>query len=292
MEVKIIKEIYIDKEDVKARIHEWGSSENPTIICIHGLGSTSLSFIELAHLLKNQYHILSIDLPGHGKTPEFFKVEDYEAPNMIKWVDKVISHLTKGRFYLLAHSWGANIALHYLSKYPSKVINTMLLDGGYYLKTEWYSYQTSISGEIDSLQSEIDYYIKDFDEYCFDTLQEHIEVEKNNYIRWSCLLEEAARDLVRVEDDKYKWHANSFTATGAIKSMYYYPPDSIYDKLPSSIYLLQSTLPESMNKYRETLAEKFKNSTGSKVKRIDGASHLLHWDKPNEVVKEILNWFK
>ncbi|GCD10543.1 alpha/beta fold hydrolase [Clostridium tagluense] len=287
-----MKEIYLNKEGVKARIHEWGNAQKPIIICFHGLGSTSLSFIELGHLLENEYHIISIDLPGHGKTPEFLKEEDYGMPNMIKWIDKIVSNITKDKFYILAHSWGADIALHYISTHPSKVIKAMLLDGGYYIKTDLYAYNALRSGMIDSLQKEIDYYIKDFDEYCFDTLQEHIEVEKINYVRWSCLLEEASRDLIRVEEGKYKYHANSRTATGTVKSMYHYPPDSIYNRLPISIYLLQSTLPESMNEIRETLVEKFKSNTGSKIKRIEGAGHMLHWDKPHEVVKEILHWFK
>jgi len=192
----------------------------------------------------------------------------------------------------LSHSWGADIALHYMSIHPSKVIKAMLLDGGYYIKTDIYTYRKSKSGRIDSLQKEIDYYIKDFDEYCFETIQEHIEVERNNYTRWSCLLEEATEDLIRSERGKYKYHANSFTATGAIKSMYYYPPNSIYKKLPNSIYLLQSTLPQEMTEIRETLVEKFKSSTGTKVKKIEGTSHMIHWDKPNEVVEEILYWFK
>ncbi|MBU3143832.1 alpha/beta fold hydrolase [Clostridium sp. CF012] len=287
-----MKEVYINKEGLKARIHEWGNAENPTIICFHGLGSTSLSFIELGHLLQNEYQIISIDLPGHGKTPQFLREEDYEMPNMIKWIDKIVSNITKDKFYILAHSWGADIALHYIYTYPSRVIKVMLIDGGYYIKTDMYAYNALRPGMKASLQNEIDYYIKDFDEYCFDTLQEHIDVEKNNYIRWSCLLEEASRDLIRVEDGKYKYHANSGTAIGAIRSMYHYPPDSIYNKLPSSINLLQSTLPESMNEIREILVEKFKSKTGSKIKRIEGAGHMLHWEKPDEVVKEILYWFK
>ncbi|MCB2290869.1 alpha/beta fold hydrolase [Clostridium sp. CS001] len=287
-----MKEVFINKDGIDARIHEWGDEENPTIICFHGLGSTSLSFIELGHLLKNKYHIIAIDLPGHGKTPPFEKEENYEMPNMISWVDKVISTITEHSFYLLAHSYGADIALHYLYTYPPKVIKTLLLDGGYYIKTELYAYRASRSESISSLQREIDYYISDFDDYCFDTLEEHIEVEKSNYIRWSNLLEEASADLIRIENDKYRWHANGFTATGAIKSMYHYPPNSIYDKLPKSIYLLQSTLPESMIEIREILVEKFCNGTNSRIKRIEGASHLLHWDKPNEVVKEVLYWFK
>ena len=287
-----MKEFFINKDGIEARIHEWGNRENTTIICFHGLGSTSQSFIELGELLKNEYHIISIDLPGHGKTPGFEKEEDYEMPNMVRWIDKVISTMTGGSFYLLAHSYGACVALYYLYTYPSKVIKTMLLDGGYHIKPAWYEYQTSISGSITSLQREIDYYIKDFDNYSFDTLEEHMEVEKSNYIRWSNLLEEASKDLVRVENGKYKWHANGFTATGAIKSMYFYPPDAIYDKLPSSIYLLQSTLPESMKEYRDNLTEKFKNSTGTKLERVEGAGHMIHWDKPNEVAQEVVEWFK
>lgn len=49
-----MKEVYINEDGVKARIHEWGNDQNPTIICLHGLGSTSLSFIELAYLLQNE----------------------------------------------------------------------------------------------------------------------------------------------------------------------------------------------------------------------------------------------
>ncbi len=287
-----MKEVYMNKEGIEARIHQWGNTRNPIIVCLHGLGSTSLSFIELGYLLKNEYHIISIDLPGHGKTPGFLKEEDYEMPNMTRWIDKVVSHITDNSFYILAHSWGADIALHYIAAYSSKVMKTMLLDGGYYIKTDLYDYRASKSEKIDSLQSEIDYYIRDFDEYCFDTLQEHIEVEKNNYNRWSYLLEEASRDLIRVEMGKYEYHAKGSTARGAIKSMYLYPPNSIYDNLPNSIYLLQSTLPESMSEIREILVDKFKSSTGSKVKRIDGATHMIHWDKPNQVVEEILCWFK
>ena len=167
---KAMTEVFINKEDIKARIHEWGDKENPTIICFHGLGGTSLSFIELGFLLRNEYHVISIDLPGHGKTPAFEKEENYYMPNIVIWFDKVISTITEKNFYLLGHSYGADIALHYLCTYPSKVIKTMLLDGGYYLKNEWYTYQTLTSGNITSLQSEIDYYIQDFDNYCFDTV--------------------------------------------------------------------------------------------------------------------------
>ena len=72
------------------------------------------------------------------KTSPFKSESDYEMPNMVKWIDQVISKITEDQFYLLGHSYGADIAIHYLATYPSKVIKTMLLDGGYYIKNEWY----------------------------------------------------------------------------------------------------------------------------------------------------------
>lgn len=287
-----MNELYLNKGKTKVRIHEWGSKDCPTILCLHGLGSTSLSFIELGHLLKNKYHIFAIDLPGHGKTPQFVNEEDYAMPNMVKWIDNVVTNLNLPSFYLLAHSYGADIALHYLHTYPSNVIKVLLLDGGYYIKSELYDYGASKSESINSLQSEIDYYVKDFDDYCYDTLKQHIEAERKNYKRWSNLLEEASIDLVRHDKGKFRWHTNGLTATGAIKSMYDYPVNSIYDKLPKNICLLQSTLPESMNEIKEALTNKLRDSTSSKLVRIEDAGHLLHWDKPDEVAKEIILWFR
>lgn len=286
-----MREIYIQANGVLVRAHEWGDLKNPMVICIHGLGSTSLSFIEIGSLLKHKYRLISIDLPGHGKTFGFSNEEGYYMPNMVKWLDAVISNITKNKFYILAHSWGADIALHYLAENSSKVIKALLLDGGYYIRSDLYSYEKARGGKIDSLQKEIDYYTKDFDEYCFDTMKEHIETEKSNYTRWSHLLEKASEDLVRIDGGKYRYHAKGSTAEGAIKSMYYYPPESIYSKLPNSIYLLQSTLPESMEGIRKLMVSKFKEATGAVVRRIEVAGHLIHWDKPNEVVEEVLDWF-
>ncbi|EQB86125.1 hypothetical protein M918_15530 [Clostridium sp. BL8] len=90
-----MKEIFINKDYNKARIHQWGDKEDPTIICFHGLGGTSLSFIELGYLLRREYNVIAIDLPGHGKTPAFEREEDYEMPNMVTWIDKVISTITE-----------------------------------------------------------------------------------------------------------------------------------------------------------------------------------------------------
>ncbi|MGL4336203.1 MAG: hypothetical protein ACRCST_04855 [Turicibacter sp.] len=74
--------------------------------------------------------------------------------------------------------------------------------------------------------------------------------------------------------------------------MYDYPTTLIYDSLPETILLLQSTLPDSMGKKREMLGDLFARGTHVKIKKVKEAGHLIHWDQPDEVIHELLNWFE
>lgn len=293
-----MKQLFINNGNLKVRVCEWGSNINPTIICIHGLGSSNLSFLELGELMSDTYHILSIDLPGHGMTPAFEKDEDYEIPNLIQWISDVISLLEKDSFYLMAHSWGGCIALHFLVQYPDKIKKLLLLDGGYHIKQNQYDYfsrldKSKLSFKPDcSLNEEIKTYEVDFDEYVFGNWSDFLSVEKNNYLRWSDLLEIASRDLMKEDNCKIRFCASGDTARGAIKSMYNYPTNVLYDKINTPILLLVATLPQSWMEIRHLQVEKFKTITNSKVKEIHGTTHLMHWDKPVVIEEYARDFFK
>ena len=291
-------QLFINNENLKVRVCEWGSNKNPTIICIHGLGSTNLSFLELGELLSDKYHVLSIDLPGHGMTPAFENDEDYAIPNLIQWVSDVINLFVKDSFYLMAHSWGGCIALHFSAQYPEKIQKILLLDGGYHIKQYQYDYFTKVdksqlSFKPDcSLDEEIKSYETDFDGYVFSNWDDFLAEEKNNYLRWSELLEISARDLMKVDNNKIRFCATGDTARGSIKSMYDYPTNTLYRKIKTPILLLVATLPESWMEIRNLQVEEFKKISNSVVKRIAETTHLMHWDKPLVIEAYARSWFK
>ena len=66
-----MKRYTITCQQPSVHITEWGNEQLPTIVCFHGLGSTSLSFIEIAEALADEFRLIAIALPGHGKTPAF-----------------------------------------------------------------------------------------------------------------------------------------------------------------------------------------------------------------------------
>lgn len=231
-------------------------------------------------------------------TPAFKNDEDYAVPNLIKWLSDVMNLVVKDSFYILAHSWGGCIALHYAVQYPNKVKKILLLDGGYHQKQIQYDYFARINkDELDfkpdcSLDDEIKSYEEDFDGYVFSNWNDFLEVESNNYLRWSKLLEQASMDLMKEEaDGTIRFCASGGTSRGAIKSMYNFPTDLIYNKLITPILLLQATMPETWDEIRTIQVKEFQKCTGSLVKRVE-ATHMLHWDNPFLIVVEVIDWFK
>ncbi|MEK4746280.1 alpha/beta hydrolase [Niallia sp. FSL W8-0177] len=273
-----MKRYIINDGEINVHITEWGSENKPVIFCLHGLGSTSLSFIEIAEEIKNDYRIFSIDAPGHGKTDGFNHVERYEMPALAKWLENIIGILKIEKFYFLSHSWGSFVSLFYILNYPKKVLGTILIDGGYQTKRR----------NSTSIEEEIEYYDKDFEEYV-GTWEKFLDVAVFGDSRRTPLLMTAAKDLALVKDGKYYWHARGKTAGNIIKGMYKDEAEDIYEKLPNNlnILLLRATLPKSQDTYRDITSGIFAQKTGATVNLVPNVSHMLHWDNPEVVIKEI-----
>jgi len=294
-----MKQIFLEFGEHKARVCEWGEKSNPPIVCFHGMGSTNLSFIEIAENLKDNYYILSVDLPGHGKSESFENDEDYEASNLIKWVDKVIDQIGIDSFDIVSHSWGGSVALHYAAEYPDRVNKIVLIDGGYYDPQVQYDYFKGLyeAGKLSykpslSLEESIAYNEKDYYEYFFDDEQSFLEDEKGNYTRWSELLETAVYDLMKEEDGKIRWHSTGDTARGVLKSLYNLQNKIKFKNIKSDILLLYAGLPEVYLEINSQMVKEFEKKIKVNTKLYRDATHMMHWDKPNEISEEIDNWFK
>lgn len=281
----------------EARMTEWGDASLPDIVCFHGLGSTCLSFIEIADLLKDRYHIIAFDLPGHGKTPGFDTDEAYEASSLTRWIALLLDDVAKETFHILAHSWGASVALHYAASYPNKVKKMMLLDGGYhdfqmsdaYFKEK---YAGITEGYIPprSKKEAIAYYQKDFDEYVFGSEEEFFSTDKKNYTRLSPLLKSAIYDLMRKDGNQIKYHATGDTARAVIQFQYAVPDTLRLDQINCDLLLLYCDLPESYFEIRKQMIEKFSRKVPVKVKLYRNTTHMMHWDHPQEVAKDLEDW--
>nr|WP_180235071.1 alpha/beta hydrolase [Bacillus cereus] len=50
---------FVNHQNKKVHMTEWGNKKNPVIFCLHGLGGSSLTFIEMADKLKDEYRFVA-----------------------------------------------------------------------------------------------------------------------------------------------------------------------------------------------------------------------------------------
>lgn len=104
-----------------------GNPENPAVVLVHGLGDEASTIWESTiELLKNDYYVVTFDLPGFGQSSKANEL--YSPLNYAKFIHYVAQTYVKKPFHLVGHSMGGAIALKYASIYPSDVASLVLVD--------------------------------------------------------------------------------------------------------------------------------------------------------------------
>lgn len=138
------KQIEID--GILLNYTDTGRPDGAPVVLMHGWGCNLTTVASIAHILEPGMRVLSLDLPGHGKTPEppkVWGVEDYT-----RMVEKFIERLGLKDVTLIGHSFGGRISI-LLSSRRDYVGRVVLVDAAgikprrsmrYYFKV--YSYKT------------------------------------------------------------------------------------------------------------------------------------------------------
>ncbi|GIN62024.1 putative hydrolase YugF [Robertmurraya siralis] len=104
-----------------------------TLVLIHGFLSSSFSFRRLIPLLKEEYNVVSVDLPpfgNSGKSTQFI----YSYENMAKSIIELTQKLGVKEFVVIGHSMGGQISLNIAYLQPDLVKRAVLLCSSGYLE--------------------------------------------------------------------------------------------------------------------------------------------------------------
>ena len=108
-------------------MHEWGERGSPLLVCLHGVTSHGRHFAKLAQRLADRFHVVALDLRGHGASP-------WEPPwNLEQHVDDAIDALQGAGLAgapcgWIGHSFGGRIAFELAAAAPELVERLVLLD--------------------------------------------------------------------------------------------------------------------------------------------------------------------
>jgi len=102
--------------------YEWGEPGLPPLVCLHGVTSHGRHFAQLAERLASRFHVIALDLRGHGGS-------SWEPPwNLEQHVADVLEAAPAERCAWLGHSFGGRVAYETAAAAPERVERLVLLD--------------------------------------------------------------------------------------------------------------------------------------------------------------------
>jgi pimeloyl-ACP methyl ester carboxylesterase len=124
----LAEEIAIQTHHIRLTAKKWGTDGGLPVLGLHGWLDNANTFDRLAPLLP-QLNLVSLDLPGHGKSGHRPAGMRYHYTDYLDDVMAAADKLGWERFTLLGHSMGAGIGCLAASAYPDRVARLILIEG-------------------------------------------------------------------------------------------------------------------------------------------------------------------
>lgn len=90
-----------------------------TLVLLHGFMENTTIWKDMAKHLSDEFSLLKIDLPGHGKSEIMGEIQTMEM--MAEEVNKVLENQNSDKVHLLGHSMGGYVSLAFADKFPGKL---------------------------------------------------------------------------------------------------------------------------------------------------------------------------
>ena len=122
------RDLILELPHLRLAAREWGPSDGPPVLALHGWLDNAASFDRLAPLLPD-LHLVALDLAGHGRSQH---LHPGVVHHFIDWAPEVVATaevLGWQSFALIGHSMGAGISTLVAGTFPGRVQRLVLLEG-------------------------------------------------------------------------------------------------------------------------------------------------------------------
>lgn len=104
-----------------------GSRQAPPLVLIHGSGSSGSSWSPVVPALADRYHVIRVDLPGHGHSPP---APSYDVSDQAGRLAAVLDGLAVRPVTVAGHSSGGYVATALTEQRPDLVGSLALISSG------------------------------------------------------------------------------------------------------------------------------------------------------------------
>lgn len=106
---------------------EWGRTEAPALVLLHGLRGFSGTWRALAAALSNRYRLIAFDQRGRGDS-DWDPHRNYYTDAYLSDLESVVDQLELQRFGLLGHSMGGTTSYVYADRHPERLAALVIED--------------------------------------------------------------------------------------------------------------------------------------------------------------------
>lgn len=248
---------------------EWGPSSAPLVCCLHGGGQTAYMWEELGSALRDRYHVLAPDLPGHGDSDPLGDALD--RVELADTVPPLLEEFGVERAALVGASLGGIASLTLAARRPELVGAIALIDIGHRLEDEGVERIVDFMRRHESFAS--------LDEAA-DAVREYLPQRKN--VRVDSL----RRNLRERPDGRWEWkhsfgrrlrRAGSFNSRGGWRGLVAGMDDEARTLTCPVLVLRGSASDVLSDEGAEEIAALIPNA---RLARVGGAGHHAAGDEP------------
>lgn len=106
-----------------------GRGERPALVMVHGFGANKAVWFRCCRHLKDDFHLIAIDLPGHGESSKYMD-KDYSLSNQTMYLRAILEELKVEKPHLAGNSMGGAIIALYAALYPDDIAGITLFNPG------------------------------------------------------------------------------------------------------------------------------------------------------------------
>lgn len=99
----------------------------PTVVLVHGFAANKENWVRFAACLTDTYHVVAMDLPGHGDSVKDFDLA-YDFRDQVVYVNEILTSLNISKFHMAGNSMGGAISALYAVAFPEQVTSLFLID--------------------------------------------------------------------------------------------------------------------------------------------------------------------
>jgi pimeloyl-ACP methyl ester carboxylesterase len=281
----LVRDVDIVLPDLNLAARVWGDPSLPPLLALHGWLDNAASFERLAPMLCEQFHIVALDFPGHGRSDwraagAWYHHVDYPGDALA-----AADALGWKQFDLLGHSLGGGVATALAAACPERINHLILIEA---LGVIASAPEKALSHLQSALADRASYRNKALRVFANQDAAIVARMRANGLSREAATLL-VTRGLKAVPGG-FSWSSDPRLT---LNSAQRFTEDQVLAFLRSlcAPTLLMLAQPEAPYLPRETMERRIAQVANIRVLRLPG-SHHLHLEDPQSVATAILDFIK